>query len=276
MTACAGRAPRSTWIQPPPSPGASVRAHSPTSFASRAELGTSRTMLHTSLSAKKSSPVNCKLFFAPSTSQKKGSLRQPAKKRVSPASVTFASRPNETGARSTIISPPSPVPAACGPSTRRTLAVCAPRSKAEKAHSVGDIGNRITIGINLELVQCFGCERLRRRGPRRVFACGRMHVYDQDRFSRLSRFGKGIQIGEVQSGVSLREAEVRARIVMRHGLVLLSCRAVRPPGLERGGTGRSDGMILIAGTTADADRPYDLAIQLQRDAASKNHDFAVV
>jgi len=34
-------------------------------FRSRAEFGTSRTMLHTSLSAKKSSPVNCKLFFAP-------------------------------------------------------------------------------------------------------------------------------------------------------------------------------------------------------------------
>ena len=49
-----------------------------------------------------------------------------------------------------------------------------------------------------------------------------------------------------------------------------------PVGLERGGAGRGDGMILIAGTTADANGPYYLAIQLQRDAASKNHDFAVV
>src|SRR5712692_7015521 len=64
-------------------------------------------MLHTSLLTKKSSPVNCKLFFAPSTSQKKGSLRQPAKKRVSPASVTFAQRPIETGAPSTITAPRS-------------------------------------------------------------------------------------------------------------------------------------------------------------------------
>jgi hypothetical protein len=47
-------------------------------------------------------------------------------------------------------------------------------------------------------------------------------------------------------------------------------------GLERGGTGRGDGMILIAGTTADANRPYYLAIQLERDTAGKNHDFAVV
>jgi hypothetical protein len=52
--------------------------------------------------------------------------------------------------------------------------------------------------------------------------------------------GVPIQISEVQSGVPLGKAEVRARIMMRHGLVLLLqvagllCRA----GLERGGTGR--------------------------------------
>ena len=50
-------------------------------FCPQAALGTSITMLHTFLSAKKSSPVNWRLFFAPATSQKKGSLRQPAKKR---------------------------------------------------------------------------------------------------------------------------------------------------------------------------------------------------
>ena len=47
-------------------------------------------------------------------------------------------------------------------------------------------------------------------------------------------------------------------------------------GLERGGTGRGDGMILIAGTTADANRPYYLAIAFQRDAASEDHDLAIV
>jgi hypothetical protein len=36
------------------------------------------TMLHTSLSAKKSSPVNCKLFTAPLLSKKNGSVRRPA------------------------------------------------------------------------------------------------------------------------------------------------------------------------------------------------------
>src|SRR6266481_4210318 len=64
-----------------PRAGISVRAQRPTSFGPRIELGTSSTMLHTSLSAKKSSPVNCRSFRAPATSKKKGSLRQPAKKR---------------------------------------------------------------------------------------------------------------------------------------------------------------------------------------------------
>src|ERR1700730_5200020 len=49
-----------------------------------------------------------------------------------------------------------------------------------------------------------------------------------------------------------------------------------PAGLDRCGTGRGDDMIPIAGATADANRPYYRAIQLQRDAASRNHDFAVV
>src|SRR6266852_3473518 len=89
-------------------------------------------MLHTSLSAKKSSPVNCRLFRAPCVSKKKGSLRQPAKKRYSPASVTRASRPIETGAPSTITCPPPPVPAAWIPSTRRNVAVSLPPSEAEK------------------------------------------------------------------------------------------------------------------------------------------------
>jgi hypothetical protein len=48
------------------------------------------------------------------------------------------------------------------------------------------------------------------------------------------------------------------------------------PGLERGGTGRSDCLILVAGATADANRPYYLAIPIQRYAASKNHDLAVI
>src|SRR3981081_2124375 len=80
---CRGRAPRSAWIQPPSVPSArtSVRCHRPTALPPKAKLGTSSTMLHTSLSAKKSSPMNCKLFTAPLLSKKKGSLRRPAKNR---------------------------------------------------------------------------------------------------------------------------------------------------------------------------------------------------
>jgi hypothetical protein len=43
------------------------------------------------------------LFNAPRVSKKKGSLRQPAKKRYPPVSVTRASRPVETGAASMMI-----------------------------------------------------------------------------------------------------------------------------------------------------------------------------
>src|SRR5205814_1128314 len=46
--------------------------------------------------------------------------------------------------------------------------------------------------------------------------------------------------------------------------------------LERRSACRSDGMILIAGTAADTNRTDYLAIQLQWDAAGKNHDLAVV
>ena len=55
-------------------------------------------------------------------------------------------------------------------------------------------------------------------------------------------------------------------------LAILLCAA----GLECGGTGRSHGMILLAGTTADTNRSYHLAVPIERDAAGKNHDFAGV
>jgi hypothetical protein len=35
-------------------------------------------------------------------------------------------------------------------------------------------------------------------------------------------------------------------------------------------------MVLIAATTADTDCTYYLALALQRDAASENHDLAIV
>src|SRR6185369_14740147 len=64
-------------------PARSVQCTAPEAyaFAPNCELGISSTMLHTSLSAKKSLPVNCSSFRAPCTSKKNGSLLQPAKKR---------------------------------------------------------------------------------------------------------------------------------------------------------------------------------------------------
>src|SRR5580658_6753168 len=103
-----------------------------------------------------------------------------------------------------------------------------------------------------------------------------MHVHNQDGFTGVSRFRKRIQISEIQSGVPVGEAEVWARIMMRHGINPLLVDLHCPACLERGGTGSGDGMILITGTTADTNRPYYLVFPLERDASSKNHDFSVV
>src|SRR5437870_11882137 len=54
-TACKGLPPRSAWIQPSVVLS-TVRAQIPTALVPKAELGSSSTMLQTSLSAKKSSP----------------------------------------------------------------------------------------------------------------------------------------------------------------------------------------------------------------------------
>ena len=50
-----------------------------------------------------------------------------------------------------------------------------------------------------------------------------------------------------------------------------------PSGILKGCcAGFGYGVILFAGTTADADSAYDFAIFLQRNAAGEDHDFAVV
>src|SRR5262249_54918922 len=108
----------------------SVRAQSPTMLVPRAELGSSSTMPQTFLSTKRSSPVNCILLRKPCVSKKKGSLRQPTKKRQSPAFVTTASCPADTSAPSTLISPSLHAPAASEPCTQRNVAVCFPSSQA--------------------------------------------------------------------------------------------------------------------------------------------------
>src|SRR5262249_47550193 len=103
----------------------------PTLLLPNSELGSSRTMLQTLLSLKKSSPVNRIRLKLPLASKKKGSLRQPKKKRKSSALVTRASRPTETGAPWTTSSPSSPAPAARAPRRRRTVAICFPPPEDE-------------------------------------------------------------------------------------------------------------------------------------------------
>src|SRR6267154_671670 len=46
--------------------------------------------------------------------------------------------------------------------------------------------------------------------------------------------------------------------------------------LECSCAGFRDGMVLITATTADTDRTHHFALALQRDAASENHDLAIV
>src|SRR5207237_8055423 len=89
------------------------------------------------------------------------------------------------------------------------------------ADQVSNISYCINSSVNLELVHRCGREGLDGSGPRGALGGRRVHIHDQNRFLRISRFGKGIQISEVQPGVPKRKAEVGARIVMRHGLLLV-------------------------------------------------------
>ena len=126
----AGRAPRSAVPQRPPAPS-KVLAQMPTFPGPRETLGISRTIVQTSLSAKKSWWLNLKPSRTPSTSKKKGSLRQPAKRRDS-LIVMRGVWPKETGAASMSTSPCCPTPAAAAPRTQRSVAVCVPPSRPWK------------------------------------------------------------------------------------------------------------------------------------------------
>ena len=109
--------------------------------------------------------------------------------------------------------PPSPVLAASTPSTRRNVAVCAPPSEEEEAYpKCADVGNGHHHSMSIfELVRRRGRERLARVvGPGGFLTStaetGSAHVHDQDRLARLARLREGIEIGQVQTRVSVREA----------------------------------------------------------------------
>jgi hypothetical protein len=64
-----------------------------------------------------------------------------------------------------------------------------------EAYPKCDVGNGVTIRVDLELIRRRGRERLARGGPWRVHDGGRMDVHDQDRLARLARLREGIEIG---------------------------------------------------------------------------------
>jgi len=69
---CAGNAPRSAWTQNPRPRRPACAPIGRLVRGPRAELGISSAMLHTSLSMKKSSPVNCRSFNAPPRIEEEG------------------------------------------------------------------------------------------------------------------------------------------------------------------------------------------------------------
>jgi hypothetical protein len=96
--ACEGRAPRSTWIQGPVPTARGGQRPSPQANLLLSEGGVRQFKHDTAdiLSAKKSWPVNCRLFSAPSTSQKKNRCATLRRSGSRLSSVTRASRPVET------------------------------------------------------------------------------------------------------------------------------------------------------------------------------------
>ena len=113
--------------------------------------------------------------------------------------------------------PSSPIPAACAPSTRRSVAVCAPSCGGREAHPVRDIGYVIAVRINPKFINRLGREGDVGGGPWRVDAGGRMHVHNQNRFASIPRLRESIQIGEVQAGIAVGESKVGAGIMVGHG-----------------------------------------------------------
>src|ERR1700687_3398365 len=57
--------------------------------------------------------------------------------------------------------------------------------------------------------------------------------------------------------------------------VNMSC-TISPSYLERGSAGFGDGVVLLAPTTAHADRAHNFSVAFQRNASGKDHDFAIV
>ena len=128
-------------------------------------MGTSSTMLHTSLSAKKSSPVNCRLFRAPLYVEEKG-IAAPAGEE---AVVTGLRHPCLRPGRDRhaldddlpVVACPSGL-RALNPAKRRGLR---PALGGRESHPVRDIGDVIAVRINLEFINRLGREGVGGGGP---------------------------------------------------------------------------------------------------------------
>src|SRR6185437_15692378 len=78
------------------------------------------------------------------------------------------------------------------------------------------IGNNITVGVNLELIQRFRREGLVGRGTAWVYTNGRVRVNNKDGLARISRLGEGIQVSEIEARVPVGKAKVQTGVVVRH------------------------------------------------------------
>jgi len=164
MTALRGRAPRP--LDQPPSFGASVRAHRQTFFP-QGRVRYFKTNDHTSCQ-RRNAAGNGSCIRTFQRRREERVAAQPANKGISPAIVSSGFAPVETGAPSRY-RPPSPYGGLRAINPANAGGLCA-ASKAEKAYPVRDIGNRITIGVNLSSYSASGAKGSDVVGHRRVLA----------------------------------------------------------------------------------------------------------
>src|SRR6185295_1111424 len=89
-----------------------------------------------------------------------------------------------------------------------------PILQRREAHLVSNIGESITVGVDLDFIKCLGRERLVGSRSRRVHTAGRVYVHDEDRLLGISRFGESKQISEVETSVSAGERDVGTGIMV--------------------------------------------------------------
>ena len=177
-------------------------------------------MLHTSLSVKKSWAAELKVVQCAHWIEEERIAAPPGEKAVV-AGFGYSCVPIQGNRRVF----DDGLPAIAGPGGLRALDAaqrCGLRAACERreAYAVGNIGNRIAVGVDLDLVQRISRERIKAGRLRRFDARGRKHVHDQDRLAGAARLREGIQVGQVETGIAVGKTGVRSGIVVRHGSIL--------------------------------------------------------